>query len=183
VFCSLVYIVTLASHQLSTDLHVTNTGREAFEFQALFHTYILAPSNQVVVSPLSGLQYYDKVTNEAKTESRNLVDVKNFTDSVYENAPGTYHLKWADGGLEVKTREFKDVVVWNPQETGANMGDMEDGGWLVSLLHRSFFSCRLRSSQVQVHLRGAWLRPRLCNHSARLALDWTASPFGVYHSQ
>jgi hypothetical protein len=28
---SLAYVVTLAGHQISTDLHVTNTGSEAFE--------------------------------------------------------------------------------------------------------------------------------------------------------
>jgi glucose-6-phosphate 1-epimerase len=129
--CSLVYVVTLAGHQLSTDLHVNNTGNAPFEFQALFHSYIKAPAEQVLISPLNGLKYFDKVSKETKTESRDGVDVKNFTDSVYENAPGNYKVVWPSGGIEVKTKNFKDVVVWNPRETGSSMSDMEHEGWYV----------------------------------------------------
>jgi len=127
---SLAYVVTLAGHQLSTDLHVINTGNAPFEFQALFHSYIKAPAEQVLVSSLNGLKYFDKVAKETKTESRDGVDVKNFTDSVYENAPGNYKVVWPSGGIEVKTKNFKDVVVWNPRETGSSMSDMEHEGWL-----------------------------------------------------
>jgi glucose-6-phosphate 1-epimerase len=127
----LAYVVTLAAHQLSTDLHVTNTGSEPIEFQALFHNYILAPADQVLVTPLRGLQYFDKTSNSTKSETRDGVDVRNFTDSVYEGAPGTYKAVWATGGIEVKTHNLKDVVVWNPRETGASMSDMEPNGWYV----------------------------------------------------
>jgi glucose-6-phosphate 1-epimerase len=82
----------------------------------------------VTVSPLNGLQYHDKVANATKTENRDAVDVQNFTDSVYENAPGTYQVKWSNGGIQVKTRNLKDVVVWNPRETGASMADMDQDG-------------------------------------------------------
>lgn len=135
----LAYVVTLAEHQLSTDLHVKNTGTPGsatFVFQALFHNYIRAPANNTLVTPLQGITYYDKTepTDELKaqpkTETRPGVDVKKFTDSVYENAGGKYQVVWPGGGVEVKTRNLKDVVVWNPQaEAGSKIGDMEDGGW------------------------------------------------------
>jgi len=132
----LAYVVTLSAHQLSTDLHVENTSpTDNLEFQALLHTYIRAPADSVNVSPLQGLQYYDKTesTDQAratpKTENRAEVDVKAFTDSVYENAPGKYHVTWPNGGLEVKTKNFKDLVLWNPQEEGRKIGDMEPNGW------------------------------------------------------
>jgi glucose-6-phosphate 1-epimerase len=43
----LVYSVTLGKGKLETQLHVQNKGDQAFEFQALFHTYLA-----VKVSPI-----------------------------------------------------------------------------------------------------------------------------------
>ncbi|KAI0756990.1 galactose mutarotase-like protein [Daedaleopsis nitida] len=133
------FVVTLAEHQLSTDLHVKNTALSTtspLEFQALFHNYIRAPANEVRALPLAGLSFYDKTeaTEEAratpKVESRQGVDVLKFTDSVYENAPGRYDVHWPSGHIEIRTQNMKDVVVWNPQrEAGSKIGDMEDGGW------------------------------------------------------
>lgn len=99
----LEYVVTLAEHQLTTGLHVKHTGLSTtapFEFQALFHNYIRAPANDVRISPLSGISYYDKTeaTEEAraapKLEARAGVDVNKFTDSVYEDAGGRYDVVW-----------------------------------------------------------------------------------------
>lgn len=137
--CHLAYVVTLAEHQLSTDLHVTNTGLTTsgpLEFQALLHNYIRAPAKEVNVTPLAGVSYYDKTeaTEEAreraKVEARDAVDVKVFTDSVYENAGGKYDITWPGAAIEVKAVHFKDVVVWNPQEVaGSKIADLESGGW------------------------------------------------------
>ena len=87
-------MVTLAAHQLSTDLHVDNPSTtETIEFQALLHTYIRAPAEDVRVTPLQGISYYDKTEADElarstpKIETRSEVDVKKFTDSVYENGP------------------------------------------------------------------------------------------------
>jgi glucose-6-phosphate 1-epimerase len=129
---SLVYIVTLRRYSLTTELQVTNPSTSApLVFQALLHNYFAADSATAGVSPLKGLEYIDKVNNFAvSTETRDVVDVKNFTDSVYKNAPGKYQLRWNNGGLNLETHGFDDVVVWNPQkEAGSKLGDMEDGGW------------------------------------------------------
>lgn len=131
------YIVTLAEHQLSTNLHVENTSQDSdvLEFQALLHNYILAPADDVTITPLKGITYYDKTesTDEAraapKIESREEVTVSKYTDSVYEDGPLEYHLSWPHMFLDIKTKDFKDVVVWNPQEEGQKIGDMEPGGW------------------------------------------------------
>jgi len=138
----LKYIVTLAEHHLTSELHVKNlstpevTGPpNVLEFQALFHNYIRAPSTQVLIRPLNQLSYYDKTeaTEErrstAKVETRAIIDVKTYTDSVYENAGQKYDLQWADQGITISSTNFKDVVVWNPQENGRKMSDMEDNGW------------------------------------------------------
>ncbi|KAF8560363.1 galactose mutarotase-like protein [Imleria badia] len=129
------YVVTLGEHALRTELHVTNTSLDNLEFQALFHNYILAPASEVLVFPLQNKKYYDKTEtseegrNTAKTETRAGVDVRKFTDSVYEDAGEKYEVTWPGGGIEIKVGGFKDVVVWNPQEGGSKIGDMEDGGW------------------------------------------------------
>ncbi len=138
----LAYVVTLAEHQISTDLHVKNTGETAsLEFQALLHSYIRAPANQVLITPLKGVSYFDKteksdeLRSRAKTEEREAVDVKSFTDSVYENAPGTYEVSWEGGRVEIRAHGFPNVVVWNPQkEAGEKIGDMESGGWSVDCI-------------------------------------------------
>ncbi|KAJ3553039.1 hypothetical protein NM688_g3832 [Phlebia brevispora] len=135
----LTYIVTLAEHQISTDLHVKNTALSTtgpLEFQALFHTYFAAPAKEIGVTPLQGVSYYDttgttpELKSQLHTESRAVVTIPKFTDNVYQNAPGKYHVTWPGGGVEVTTKNLKDVVVWNPQEeAGAKIGDMEPGGW------------------------------------------------------
>lgn len=132
--------MTLGGHGLSTDLHVTNTSGDDLEFQALFHNYIRAPANQVLVFPLQHKRYYDKTEateegrNTAKTETRAGVDVGRYTDSVYEDAAERYEVTWPGGGVEIRVTGMKDVVVWNPQQAaGSKIGDMEDGGWWVRL--------------------------------------------------
>jgi len=142
---SLTYVITLAAHQLSTDLHVHNPSTDAaLTHQALLHTYInTSPhsSTTVSITSLKGLTYFDKVAEATKQEGRETVDVKEFTDSVYKGAGneqrpdgGRYKVRWGsegtETGLDVRATNFGDVVVWNPREVaGSKLGDMEEGGW------------------------------------------------------
>ena len=135
---TLSYVVTLSEHQLSTDLHITNTSTSTefpptpIHFQALLHTYIRAPANTAHVNGLNGLYYTDKTQSDTprQQESRRAVDVQKFTDSVYEDGPRSYEVTWPGGGIHVKAIGFKDVVVWNPNaEAGSKLNDMEEGGW------------------------------------------------------
>ncbi|KAI0257148.1 galactose mutarotase-like domain-containing protein [Lactifluus subvellereus] len=133
----LAYVVTLAEHELSTDIHVSNpSSSETLDFQALLHTYIRAPANEVSISPLLGKRYIDKTEkslearNTLKEEKRNGVDVRTFTDSVYEDAPPNVNVSWPGGGLELKLVGFTTLTVWNPQaDAGRKIGDMEENGW------------------------------------------------------
>ena len=132
----------MAEHELSTDLHVSNpSASEAFDFQALLHTYIRAPANEVSISPLLGKLYIDKTEksldarNALKEEKRSAVDVRAFTDSVYEDTPPKVNVSWPDGGVELKLGGFATLTIWNPQaEAGGKIGDMEENGWCVLLL-------------------------------------------------
>lgn len=132
----LAYVVTLAEHQLSTDIHVSNPEASGkLEFQALLHTYLAAPAKDVTIQPLAGLTYHDKMNPAAngapseKVEARTFIDVRQPTDAVYEGASGKYTVSWPGNAIEVRAKEFKDVVVWNPGEDGRKIGDMEEGGW------------------------------------------------------
>ncbi|KAN0124774.1 Galactose mutarotase-like domain containing protein [Russula decolorans] len=133
----LTYVVTLAEHELSTDFHVSNPSTsEALDFQALLHTYIRAPANDVSISPLLGKRYIDKTEksldarNALKEERRSAVDVRSFTDSVYEDVPPKINVSWPGGAVEFNLYGFTTLTVWNPQaEAGSRIGDMEDNGW------------------------------------------------------
>ena len=130
----LEYFVKLSQLQLNTELQITNpsTASSPLIHQALLHNYIAAtPTSSITVSPLTELTYIDKVKGGGESvESRKFVDVKSFTDSVYKNAPGTYEVRWEDGGIDIHTSGFPDIVVWNPHaEAGSKIGDLEDGGW------------------------------------------------------
>lgn len=111
------------------------------DFQALLHTYIRAPANDVSISPLLGKLYIDKTEkalearSTLKEEKRSAVDVRAFTDSVYEDAPPRVNVSWPGGGVELKLDGFTTLTIWNPQaEAGSKMGDMEEKGWCVLLL-------------------------------------------------
>lgn len=61
------YVVTLAAHQLVCDLHVLNTGKEDFKFQALLHSYLAVPDiSKVSIQGLDeGVSFKDKVRGGA----------------------------------------------------------------------------------------------------------------------
>ncbi|KAF8591842.1 galactose mutarotase-like protein [Ramaria rubella] len=130
---SLVYVVTLAAHQLTTGLHVTNPSTtETLTFQALLHTYIRANIALSTVTPFKGLKYINKLKPgwPVETEERQAVDVREPADYVYKSAGGDYEVTWGGGlGVEVKATGFDDVVIWNPGKEGRKMADMEEGGW------------------------------------------------------
>lgn len=59
----LSYVVTLAAHQLSCDIHVVNRDSDEFRFQALLHNYLAVPDvSQISISGINaGVSYTDKV--------------------------------------------------------------------------------------------------------------------------
>lgn len=178
----LAYVVTLAEHQLSTDLHVHNPSESSsdLEYQALFHNYIRVPTSSVRITPLQNLGYYDKTqpTDEGKAlrrvETRTEVDVNKFTDFVYEDAPGNYQVNWPGGGIGIRTKNLSNVVVWNPHEEGKKIADMEERGWWVRL--RQLYM----SYQTEFYLRdpgrslSVW-NPALLEASLRSALERSGS--------
>jgi len=131
----LSYVVTLAKHQLSTDLHIVNTSKtEDFKFQALLHNYLAVPDvKKIQVHGLDeGVEYVDKIQNFKREKwAGGALSVKEAVDRVFENVPSK-EIKVDDGagsGYNIRFREFTDCTIWNPQEGGKNIADMEDDGW------------------------------------------------------
>ncbi|RSH81518.1 hypothetical protein EHS25_006875 [Saitozyma podzolica] len=131
----LAYVITLAPHQLVTDLHLTNTSSsENFIFQALLHNYLAVPdANKLQITGLDkGVDYKDKVLGgKLCTWEGGVLTIEGETDRVYQKVP-SQEIKVDDGagsGFKVRFRGFEDCTIWNPQEKGKSMADMEDGGW------------------------------------------------------
>lgn len=113
-------------------------------------------------------------------ETRAGVDVRKYTDSVYEDAKQSYEATWPGGGVAIKARSFKDVVVWNPQaEAGSKIGDMEDGGWCV--FFPGFWSSKLLIEKLNLQGEICLRRTRPCpwvrENRAGKDMDWPASHF------
>ena len=54
----LVYSVTLSKGKLECQLHVQNKGDKAFEFQSLFHTYLVVKVRSTLLKPLNPATKY-----------------------------------------------------------------------------------------------------------------------------
>ena len=68
----LAYVVTLAPHQLSTDVHIVNTSdKDDFIFQALLHTYLAVPdASKIKITGVDkGVTYKDKTQGMIEVQS------------------------------------------------------------------------------------------------------------------
>ncbi|ORY22621.1 galactose mutarotase-like domain-containing protein [Naematelia encephala] len=132
---TLSYVVTLTKHQLSTDVHINNTGNEDFIFQVLLHNYLAVPDvKKITITGLDkGIEFFDKAAGgKMGTWQGGELKITQETDRVMWKVP-SQEIKVDDGegsGFLVKFRGFEDCTIWNPQEkSGKNMADMEENGW------------------------------------------------------
>lgn len=134
---TLTYVVTLAAHQLVSDLHVVNKGTEEFKFQALLHTYLrVEDAAKIQITGIEAGTVYKDKTLGGKEEQTPLgpLLVDRELDRVYQKVP-SQEIRVDDinsngGSVKVRFRGFQDTTIWNPGEvTGSKMADMEEGGW------------------------------------------------------
>ncbi|ODN76133.1 hypothetical protein, variant 1 [Cryptococcus amylolentus CBS 6039] len=131
----LSYVVTLTAHQLSTDVHVVNSGKEDFKFQTLLHNYLAVPdSSKIKITGIDkGTTYKDKVLGMKEYESDgSALVIDKEIDRVYQKVPSQEIVvdDGAGSGYKVHFHGLEDCTIWNPQEaTGSQMTDMEAGGW------------------------------------------------------
>ncbi|WWD22464.1 hypothetical protein CI109_106957 [Kwoniella shandongensis] len=132
---TLAYVITLTEHQLSTDIHITNTGSEDFIFQTLLHNYLAVPdSTKIKIKGIAeGTTYKDKVLGGKLDKwDGSTLTIDREVDRVYQKVP-SQEIEVDDGagsGFKVRFRGFEDCTIWNPTETtGSKIADMEDKGW------------------------------------------------------
>ena len=124
------YVVTITD-KLALELIITNASADQeLSFENCFHTYFtIGDINNVSVTGLKGVSYYDKVDNFAqKTETDDAVCIASEVDRVYFDATGAVEildpvLKWR---IRVEKSGSASTVVWNPWITKAQQ--MSDFG-------------------------------------------------------
>lgn len=118
-------------HDCSVGLTVTNTGTEAFDYEAALHTYLhVGDIHQAAVTGLDGAHYFDKVL---QTDARQdgPITVSGETDRVYTStATVLVHDPVLGRTLQVDKSGSPTTVVWNPWvEKAAAMTDFGDDEW------------------------------------------------------
>ena len=117
---------------LSVKFTTTNTGKEAFEFNAALHTYFLVDDvNDVELKGLSGV-YSDKTRDWAMLETPEPYRFTEETDRIHLNP--VKHVTIAEPKSEtgVESAGHDSVVVWNPWIKNAiEMDDMGEGAYLT----------------------------------------------------
>ena len=122
---------TVGGANLWVELHVANTGTEAFTFTGALHTYFrVAEASSARLHGLRGVRYVNRGSPAVEAESREAFTAAEPIDRVYFAAPP--ELRLDDGGrrITIAQRGFTDTVVWNPgRERTAQMPDMPPGGY------------------------------------------------------
>jgi D-hexose-6-phosphate mutarotase len=112
------YIVTVTD-TLTLELIVTNSsGNQDLNFENCLHTYFsISDINNVSLTGLKGVSYYDKVDHFAqKTDGADAIRITSEEDRIYFDTTGAVEI--LDPGLKRKIRIDKSgsasTVVWNP---------------------------------------------------------------------
>jgi glucose-6-phosphate 1-epimerase len=125
---SLILTVELAKESLKTEIEVLNTGKVAFEFNWLFHTYLRVDDiEDVLVSNLPGTLCYDQLLKQSYEEKQPVVHFHEEVDRIYQKINDDTIIQVVELGHPVHTLKrdgLPDVVVWNPWT--AKSGGMAD---------------------------------------------------------
>ncbi|KAJ3115051.1 hypothetical protein HK100_001473 [Physocladia obscura] len=130
----LIYTVTLTEDSLKSSLASHNTGSASFSFTSLFHSYFVVENiSNARVKGLNGIKYNEIIRNKTDfPETSDLVGITEELDRRYFNVPSDAIAIVENGEtvVSIKTKNFADVVVWNPWiEKSAGMSDFEEGGY------------------------------------------------------
>jgi glucose-6-phosphate 1-epimerase len=130
------FVVSVEGMSLALSLSVLNEDREAFEFTAALHTYVLVDDvRSTIVRGLEGASYRDSAAggSVARQDTEELA-VSGEVDRIYLDVPAPLEVRDAVRRTRIAMRGFTDVVVWNPgAERAAALTDLEPGGWLRML--------------------------------------------------
>uniref|UniRef100_T1J3U6 glucose-6-phosphate 1-epimerase n=1 Tax=Strigamia maritima TaxID=126957 RepID=T1J3U6_STRMM len=114
----LTYRLLLREKELHLNVGVINTGANDFLFHVLLHTYLKVPDvSKCLIMGLHGCMYVDKARDGAVyQETREAVNIEEFTDRIYQNTPDEHIMNNVVGGRKMRIHKynFPDTVIWNP---------------------------------------------------------------------
>lgn len=136
---TLVLTVTLDADSLNTEIEVENTGKAAFDFNWLFHTYYRVPDvTDALVTNLIDSNCYDQLLATTYTEKSPMLSFHEEFDRIYDNVDLHKVIQIVDKGkvLVTMTRtNLPDAVVWNPWiKKSEGMGDFEPKSGYMNML-------------------------------------------------
>ena len=123
--------VRVGGPQLAVTLGVENVGASSFSFTCALHTYLrVRDAAQAEVVGLQGARFRDATDKtKLRIDDEPVLRVTGELDRVYVGAPPALVLREPKHVLGIETRDFPDVVVWNPgRRRAAALSDMEPNG-------------------------------------------------------
>lgn len=114
-----IYEVALKDDRLSTELAITNTGDQNFDFTTALHTYFsVSDVDKITIKSdgFDGASFLDKTASPPETKPCTSTEVKigKETDSVYAGVAGEVAIVDPRRSTAISTYGWSDTVVWNP---------------------------------------------------------------------
>ena len=158
--------VRVAGTRLLVELGVENTGASPFAFTCALHTYLRVHDvARAEVVGLRGARFRDAHDRtRLRADDAPVLRVTGELDRVYVGAPHALLVREPGRALGVETRDFPDVVLWNPgRKRAAALVDMEPDG------ERSMLCVEAAVVQTSVTLAtgGRWHGSQILDASAR----------------
>lgn len=136
---TLILTVTLGADLLRTEIEVENTGKNAFDFNWLFHTYYRIPDvTDTLVTNLVDSKCRDQLLKETYIEKAPMVSFHEEFDRIYQNVDSHKVFQIVELGkvlVTVERENLPDAVVWNPWiKKLAGMADFEPKDGYMKML-------------------------------------------------
>ena len=124
-----VLLVAVAARRLAITLRVENVDEKTLSFTAALHTYLRVHDvGEASIHGLRGTSYRVSGERALVADDADHLDVRDFVDRVYVDAPPRLELREPDRSMIVESEGFRDAVIWNPgRERAAALHDLEPG--------------------------------------------------------
>ena len=158
--------VRVGGSRLVVTLGVENTGASPFSFACALHTYLRVHDvAQAEVVGLHGTRHRDpNDRTKLRIDDDPVLRVTGELDRVYVGAPRALLVREPRRALRVETRDFPDVVLWNPgRKRAAALADMEPDG------ERAMLCVEAAAVQIPIALEagGRWHGSQMLDAAAR----------------
>ena len=121
-------VVALEPNALDVELEVENRGSAAFEFTGALHTYLRAGDCAAArLDGLAGVGYLDHRSGASSSDAQGSLPIEAI-GRTYCNPGHALALIDGERRVDIDSRGFENVVVWNPG-TATVFTDLPPDGW------------------------------------------------------